>query len=75
MTEKVVLMVMLAHGALGPWDELIFIGVVVVFIGMMGLSWFRSRMNEPEFEDEYSDTITDADFPPDSEAKGRFRLD
>jgi len=33
----------IAHGALGPWDELIFLGVVVIFIMMMVVSWFRSR--------------------------------
>ncbi len=33
----------LAHGALGYWDELIFLGVGVLFIGMMVVSWLRSR--------------------------------
>lgn len=32
-----------AHGALGWFDELIFLGVAVIFIVMMGISWFRSR--------------------------------
>lgn len=35
--------VILAHGALGWADELIFLGVIVVFLGMMFISWFRSR--------------------------------
>ena len=35
--------VILAHGALGPFDEIIFIGIAVIFLGMMGLSWLRSQ--------------------------------
>jgi len=34
---------LLAHGALGPWDELIFLSVFVIFIIIMGVSWVRSR--------------------------------
>ncbi|MDX2161609.1 MAG: hypothetical protein SF162_09810 [bacterium] len=37
----------LAHGALGPFDELIFIGISVIFLVMMGISWFISRSNPP----------------------------
>ncbi len=33
----------LAHGALGWADELIFLGVIIAFLGMMGVAWFRSR--------------------------------
>ena len=45
--------VILAHGALGPFDEIIFIGIAVIFVAMMALSWFRSQaMTEDEFEDE-----------------------
>ena len=33
----------LAHGALGPFDEIIFIGIAVIFLGMMGVSWLRSQ--------------------------------
>ena len=36
----------LAHGALGPFDEIIFLGVAVVFLGMMGFSWLRSQQLE-----------------------------
>lgn len=35
--------VILAHGALGVWDELIFLGITVVFALIMVLSWLRSR--------------------------------
>lgn len=34
----------LAHGVLGPYDELIFLGIVVIFAVMMAVSWFQSRM-------------------------------
>ena len=37
-----------AHGALGPFDEIIFIGIAVIFLGMMGLSWLRSQALEDD---------------------------
>lgn len=43
--------VILAHGALGAWDELIFLGVAALFLMMMGISWLRSRsapLDEPD---------------------------
>lgn len=48
----------LAHGALGPFDELVFIGIAVVFLMMMGLSWARSQQmpaDEIEGEDAAQD--------------------
>ncbi|NDJ62063.1 MAG: hypothetical protein GYB67_13110 [Chloroflexi bacterium] len=33
----------LAHGALGWFDELLFVGIAVIFFVMMGISWVRSR--------------------------------
>ena len=45
--------VILAHGALGPFDEIIFIGIAVIFVAMMALSWFRSQaLTEEEYVDE-----------------------
>ena len=35
--------VILAHGALGPFDEIIFLSIAVVFLAMMGISWVRSQ--------------------------------
>ena len=32
-----------AHGMLGGLDEVIFLAVVVIFIGMMAISWMRSQ--------------------------------
>lgn len=43
--------VILAHGALGPFDEIIFIGIAVIFLGMMGVSWLRSQdLEDDELE-------------------------
>lgn len=39
---------LLAHGALGPFDEIIFLGIALVFLGMMGVSWLRSQALEDE---------------------------
>ncbi|MEO0561823.1 MAG: hypothetical protein AAF125_06905 [Chloroflexota bacterium] len=39
-------MFFLAHGALGPYDELIYLGVAVIFVVMMIVSWFQTRMTE-----------------------------
>ena len=61
--------VLLAHGALGWWDDLIFLGVIVIFIGMMIFSWFRSR----------SDDFAESDLMPkpktDAEPAERFELE
>ncbi|MFQ3566049.1 MAG: hypothetical protein SNJ59_03530 [Aggregatilineales bacterium] len=48
----------LAHGALGWWDEIIFLGVIIVFLAIMGYSWVKSR----------SATL-DADPPPSQPAQ------
>lgn len=39
-----------AHGALGALDEVIFLAVVVIFVGMMAISWMRSQSNNVEAE-------------------------
>jgi hypothetical protein len=63
---------LLAHGAFGQWDELIFLGVVVIFIAIMGVVWVRSRNTEYEFD---KDTASEG-APPNEQAAGdRFRLD
>jgi hypothetical protein len=41
----------LAHGALGVFDELIFVLVGVVFVGLIVTAWIRSRRSEPEAAD------------------------
>lgn len=42
--------VVLAHGALGPYDELILLGAAVIFLVFMGISWVKSRNTRPDFE-------------------------
>ena len=37
----------LAHGQLGAWDELIFLGITVLFALIMVFSWLRSRNLAP----------------------------
>ncbi len=33
----------LAHGALGYWDEVIFLSVAIGFLLMMGRAWLQGR--------------------------------
>ena len=44
--------VILAHGAVGPWDDILVVGIAIVFTGFMVYSWFKSRSFEPVLEDE-----------------------
>lgn len=71
--------VILAHGALGEYDELIFLGIASIFLIVMGISWVKSRNTRPEFNDVEEvqegqrDLPQKADEPAD--APDRFRLD
>lgn len=49
--------IILAHGGLGIFDEVIFISIAVVFIGMMAFSWFRSQQLDDEFYDDDSNPM------------------
>jgi len=40
--------IILAHGTLGNWDEVIFLSVAAIFLIMMGISWVRSRNVKPD---------------------------
>lgn len=64
--------VVLAHGALGYWDEAIFIGVALLFFVLMGISWVQSRNNTP---DEVTDTATADAAELNEGSSERFRLD
>lgn len=77
--------ILLAHGALGAWDEIIFVGVSAVFFVMMGVSWARSRAFEPELEEDGPAGEAQGDpndgpkrdaaqTPETGEAGGRFEL-
>lgn len=60
--------VILAHGSLGNWDEIIFLGIAVIFLAMMGISWVRSRFQTAE------DVETNVNSSSESESADRFPL-
>ena len=66
--------VILAHGALGPYDELIMGSAAVIFLIIMGISWVRSRNTRPDFEDELKEENQRVD-PDKTDEPDRFRLD
>ncbi|MAU13475.1 MAG: hypothetical protein CL607_26895 [Anaerolineaceae bacterium] len=35
--------IIFAHGALGAFDEVVFVSVILIFLVLMVLSWVRSR--------------------------------
>ena len=61
----------LAHGALGPFDEILYLGVAAIFLVMMGISWMRSRYQPPKLDKPDEPTPT----PDDSDSPERFKLD
>lgn len=64
-----------AHGALGAFDEVIFLSVAFLFIVVMGISWVHSR-NNPPVDDDESDSV--AETPPATDSASEpdhFRLD
>ncbi len=64
----------LAHGALGPYDEIIFLGVAVAFIAMMAVSWIKSRNETPEFEEDHPEVERDPAQPDDNTSNDHVRL-
>jgi hypothetical protein len=62
----------LAHGALGPFDEIIFLGVGVIFLVMIGISWLKSRNLPPQFDESQAPVETS---PSEQTAPDRFKLD
>ena len=65
----------LAHGALGVFDELIFVMVAVVFVGLIAFSWYRSRHSDEEPVEQVAPS--DPTPPPEapaSEAPDHFPL-
>jgi hypothetical protein len=49
------MLIILAHGVAGPWDDILFVGIALVFTGFMVHSWYKSRNFEPILEDEEED--------------------
>ena len=64
--------VTLAHGVLGNWDEIILLGIAVIFIIIMGIAWVNSRNTTYEFDD---DPAADKESPDSDSSPERFRLD
>ncbi|NWF70510.1 MAG: hypothetical protein HXY40_15590 [Chloroflexi bacterium] len=64
--------IMLAHGALGPYDEVIFLGVIALFITFMALSWILSRNTKPKFDRE---PVVDSPSSHQDDSPERFKLD
>ncbi len=62
--------VILAHGALGAFDEMIFLGIAIVFLGLMGVSWLKSRNMPDELEEKSTESTPDQE----AESPDRFRL-
>ncbi|MCY4021510.1 MAG: hypothetical protein OXG39_19070 [Chloroflexi bacterium] len=54
------MVVILAHGALGPFDEIIFVSIAIIFVVMMAISWVRSQ-GLPELDDDASES-TDSEY-------------
>ena len=55
------MVVILAHGALGPFDEIIFASIAIIFVLMMGISWARSQAM-PELDDDESESTDSEHF-------------
>jgi hypothetical protein len=45
-------MIFLAHAGLGPYDEILYLGVAIIFTAFMGVSWWKSRNFEAYIEEE-----------------------
>jgi hypothetical protein len=63
---------LIAHGALGPYDELVYLGVAVIFVIMMGVSWFQTRMTD--YDDDRGEQ-SPAPGPVTEQSDERFTLD
>ena len=61
----------LAHGALGWWDEIIYVTIAIIFLVFMVISWLRSR--NTDIEEQPSGDSPQSTSP--SESPEHFRLD
>jgi hypothetical protein len=57
--------VFLAHGILGPFDELIYFGAEILFALTIGIRWLRSHRaqvpNSADTQDEPAESATQQD--------------
>ncbi len=61
----------LAHGALGSWDELIFLSIAAIFFIIMAVAWARSRAMQGGEDISPVDTASEAT----ADDADRFTLD
>ena len=66
--------IILAHGALGPYDELILLAAAAIFLVFMGISWVRSRNTRPDFDQPRTEEAS-PDHAEEVDAPDHFRLD
>lgn len=66
------LTVITAHGALGIWDEVVFLSVAAAFVVFMAVTWLRSRGSP---DSEPTSVEIDSQNTPRDGAPDRFRLD
>lgn len=59
--------IILAHGALGSFDEIIFVSIAIIFVGMMGVSWIRSQQLSDDDPDTLSSDEVVSDVVPNTE--------
>jgi hypothetical protein len=68
--------ILIAHGALGQYDELIYLGIAAIFVTMMGVSWFQTRMSEYDDDQRRTDSPPEPATEPEIERSAdRFTLD
>jgi hypothetical protein len=67
----VVVPILLAHGALGPFDELLFILVGLVFVGLMVTAWIRSRNSAPDQDEATPSADSTPATPADTSSNAR----
>ena len=67
--------IILAHGALGAFDELIMMGVAIAFFVMMGVSWIKSRSMKGIFDEDEKPQGDEQDTQTNSVDTDRFPLE
>ncbi len=71
---NVVIPIYLAHGALGVWDEVIFLSIAAIFLIVMAVAWVKSRNTDLDPEDSEVPN-TEAPQPQSAAPSERFKLD
>lgn len=66
---------LLAHGNLGYWDEVVFISVALIFLGMMAVSWWRSRQLDADLSEAPPAAAARPAQAPLQPQEGHFELD